>query len=225
MLSALGNQAILFLLVGVFGFIVGALLTILFTGRGRQENEPVEPKRRPGEVSVWHEGALSRIITEMDGKTFTSPKELTSEQRQRLVRLLRDWASWLEVTPQRPAQAPAASVETPAPAAAPLRAMAAPALKAERPARPSAPPPTNDGKQPATNSIVVQVNNILQEMLDSGSAKAKGIRLVEDPRNGVTVWVGLNHYDSIDAVEDPECLTLIRAAVAEWERRAGGKSA
>ncbi len=216
MSSLLGNPMIPFIFVGIFGFVLGAVLAVLFSGRGKQEDEqPAPEKRRPGEVRVWHEGALSRIITEMDGQTFSSAKELSNEQRQRLMRLLRDWASWMEVTRARqPQAAPVASkAETPAARPQPIPAP-----------KPAAPPPAADSKQPAAISIVVQINNILQEMLEAGSAKAKGIRLVEDPRNGVTVWVGLSHYDSIDSVGDPEALALIRAAVAEWERRAEGRS-
>jgi hypothetical protein len=58
----------------------------------------------------------------------------------------------------------------------------------------------------------------LQGMLQNSPMKAKGIRLVEDPNGGVTVWVGIQRYPGIDAVTDPEALAIIRAAVAEWER-------
>jgi len=214
----LGNSLLLSILIGILGFILGALLGVLLGGRGkaedeREESRPAAPQARPGEVRVWHEGALSRLMTEMDGAVFSNAKELSAEQRQRLVRLLRDWASWLEVAggprpqpvePPRPAPVSAAWQPTPA-------------------ARPVAPPPSLDGKPPAQASIVAQINDILQEMLESGSTKATGIRLAEDASRGVTVWVGLDHYNSIDSVADPEALALIRAAVAEWERRMEGK--
>ena len=232
----LGNQLLLYILFGIFGIILGALLAVLFSGRGKQENEqnqqsPKPAQRHPGEVRVWHEGALSRLMTEIDGKIYSSAKELSNEQRQKLIRLLRDWASWLEVGPQtRPAAAPPGGTLRPAVATESLTSAVVeePPVVRSKPApapRPVAAPPASDTKPTAQASIVAQINDILQEMLDSGSAKAKGIRLMEDARNGVTVWVGLQHFNSIDAVSDPEALTLIRAAVTEWERRTEGKSA
>ncbi len=226
----MGNSLLISILFGIFGIILGALLAILFTGRGKSESEQEErgsaPTRHPGEVRVWHEGALSRLMAEVDGQIFSNSKDLSNEQRQRLVRLLRDWASWMEVTPQQRPQplqpASAAPAAAPVPAAPVARAAALKPQPTPTP-RPVATPPPSDGKQPSQASIVAQINDILQEMLTSDPGYVKGIRLAEDARNGVTVWVGLDHFSSIDSVSDPEALTLIRAAVAEWERRAEGK--
>jgi hypothetical protein len=234
----LGNSVLLIILCGIFGFILGALLAVLVTGRGKsesskEERSPAPAQRHPGEVRVWHEGALSRLLTEIDGQTFSNSKDISSEQRQRLVRLLRDWASWLEVTPQKNQQpgpvaaaAAASPVITPPASAAPVPPVAAAAVAGASPvkAQPaSAARPAGDGKPATQASIVAQINDILQEMLLSNPGYVKGIRLTEDARNGVTVWVGLDHFNSIDSVSDPEALALIRAAVAEWERRAEGK--
>jgi hypothetical protein len=68
-------------------------------------------------------------------------------------------------------------------------------------------------------SITAQIDEILQEMLKESDRENQAIRLVEDPGGGVIVMVGLEHYDGVDAVPDPEIRSLIRSAVAEWERR------
>ena len=68
-------------------------------------------------------------------------------------------------------------------------------------------------------SIVEQINDILQEKLKDHSALSKGIRLAEDPRQGVIVWVGLEHFVGVDSVPDPEVKAIVKAAVKEWERR------
>ena len=68
-------------------------------------------------------------------------------------------------------------------------------------------------------SIVDQINEILQDELKSHPAMTKGIRLSEDPRGGVVVWVGLDHYNGVDAVTDPMVKELLKEAVREWERR------
>ncbi len=229
----LGNSLLIPILFGIFGFILGALLAALIVGRGKREDEVDERGRHPGAVRVWHEGSLGKLKTEIDGQTFSSSRELSNEQRQKLVRLLRDWASWLEVAPQTRPQSAAPNVEPPRPALDALSPVSVSKPKPEEAhLRPPAPPAARKAAAPAVDpkvstqaSIVAQINNILQEMLDAGSAKAKGIRLVEDALNGVTVWVGLQHFTSIDSVSDPEALALIRSAVAEWERRAEGKSA
>ena len=55
--------------------------------------------------------------------------------------------------------------------------------------------------------------------MKSSQGLNKGIRLVEDPKEGAVVWVGLEHYAGVDAVKDPEVKALLKAAVGEWERR------
>jgi hypothetical protein len=75
-------------------------------------------------------------------------------------------------------------------------------------------------------SIAAQVDEIVQEMLVQPSRlnpqlHAKGIRLMELPGKGMVVMVGLDQFDGVEAVPDPEVRNLLKAAVAEWERRAG----
>jgi hypothetical protein len=68
-------------------------------------------------------------------------------------------------------------------------------------------------------SIVEQIDEILQEKLALSAVRNKGVRLVEDAHKGVVVWVGLDHFDGVDQVTDPEVKALLRAAAAEWEAR------
>lgn len=68
-------------------------------------------------------------------------------------------------------------------------------------------------------SMVGQIDEILQAMLKESPMLNRGIKLMEDPRRGVVVWVGLDQYVGIDSVADQEVKKIIRAAVAEWERR------
>ncbi|KAF0109153.1 MAG: hypothetical protein FD146_197 [Anaerolineaceae bacterium] len=78
-------------------------------------------------------------------------------------------------------------------------------------------PPTT----PVAKSIVAQVNDILQSHLPGTPLAAKLVRLGETPGGGVLVFVGTAKYDGIDAVPDPEVVAAIRAAIAEWEKKAG----
>ncbi len=68
-------------------------------------------------------------------------------------------------------------------------------------------------------SIVEQINDILQETIKDTPLAGRMIRLVEDPREGVVVWIGLEHFPGVDAVPDPEVKAALRNAANEWERR------
>lgn len=123
----------------------------------------------------------------------------------------------LEVNLQRAlGQAPAAAAsQTIKPAAAqpPLKPTlppkpAADRLAAAEPAAPAAGP----------KSIVMQIEDILQDMLSGSPLEPRGIHLSEDPVRGVIVTIGLDRYEGIDAVPDPEVKAFIRAAVQAWEQ-------
>jgi hypothetical protein len=77
-----------------------------------------------------------------------------------------------------------------------------------------------EAKPTAPTSIVAQIDEVLQAMLDKAPEGLPKIRLTEDPIVGVLVWIGAEHYNGIDAVPDPSVKELIRSAVKEWENRA-----
>jgi hypothetical protein len=75
--------------------------------------------------------------------------------------------------------------------------------------RPSAP----------ANSIVNQIDSILQMHLVGTPLEERGIFLTQSPEGGVIVYVGLTRYNGIDEVPDPEIKAAIRAAITEWENK------
>ena len=75
--------------------------------------------------------------------------------------------------------------------------------------------------KPKPLSIVEQINEILQEMVIDTPLASRSVRLVEDPREGVIVLVGLDRYKGVDSVPDPEIKLALRKAAGEWERRTG----
>ncbi|MBI9043383.1 MAG: hypothetical protein JEZ06_02785 [Anaerolineaceae bacterium] len=68
-------------------------------------------------------------------------------------------------------------------------------------------------------SIVQQINAILLAMLPHTPLRNKAIRLSESPTEGVIILVGLERYVGVEAVTDPAVKALVKAAVAEWEKR------
>ena len=79
--------------------------------------------------------------------------------------------------------------------------------------------PVSQPTHPFARSIAEQVDEILQEMLMDSPLRSRAIRLLELPQKGMVVMVGLDQYAGVDAVPDEEIHSLIRSAVAEWERR------
>lgn len=82
-------------------------------------------------------------------------------------------------------------------------------------------PPKTAEKHKRQLSIVEQVDEVLQELLESSPLKGKNIRLTELPNKGVTVWVGNEYYDGINAVPDEDVKRIIRQAVKKWEESSG----
>jgi hypothetical protein len=68
-------------------------------------------------------------------------------------------------------------------------------------------------------SMVTQVDAILQEKLDMAGMKKWAVRLAEFPQRGMVVLVGLEQYDGIDAVPYERVRRIIRESVSEWEQR------
>lgn len=69
-------------------------------------------------------------------------------------------------------------------------------------------------------SMVTQVDSILQEKLNLADMKEWAIRLAEIPRRGMVVMVGLEQYNGIDDVPYENVRTIIQESVSEWEQRA-----
>jgi hypothetical protein len=197
----------LLLVVLIIGYLIGLLEASL---KGpKKEKPPAGPsKDKPfpspdGEIEVlraWRTSA-GKLGLEMDGQRIEGKEMLQPEQRRRLVNLLLDLRPWLETAPD---SSPVQTIQ-------------------ERPAKP--PIPTTTAKpaveQPAVAafSIVAQIDEILQDRLVGTPLAGRGIQLQESPEGGVIVWVGLQRFEGIDAVPDPEVKTAIRQAVEAWEKK------
>jgi len=208
----------------------------------------VQPRPQRQEIlRLLRDPDTGRVITEFQNRTIRDPRTLSKLERDYLIRLAKDWTLWLGASepqpeakatpipetppapsvPARPAAKPviAAPVSVVAPVAEaqvnatvqPL-AQAVPAV-APVPAVTPVPAVAPSPAAPAALSIVQQVDDILQEKLSTHPAPVPTIHLVEDPHEGVIVWLNGNKFVGIESVTDPDARAIIRSAAVEWEHR------
>ena len=238
-----GNLMIIVgIVIVVLGVFAGLLLSTLREDAEpeAEDEDPAPPGGKPGKYDpvtrLWREKGTGRLVVEIDGRAFISAEPLDAGQRDRLDRVARDLRTWLgtgqpvadPAEALRAAVPPQAQVTPPAPIPA---APETPAVQPQpeqiqpRPApAPYEPPPAAVyPAQPAPaaasgKSIVMQIEDILQEMIAGTPLARRGLHLLEDPSRGVMVQLGPNLYEGIDSVPEPDVQATIRAAVAEWEK-------
>jgi hypothetical protein len=163
---------------------------------------------QPSDLRLWN-AASGTPNLELDGAPVGAPASLTPAQRRRLITLLTQVRPWLEGGPVAPASTQAIPATRPVPEVKPVPATILPVKVVETP------------PAPVMKSIVGQINDVLQARIAGTSLAARLVRLGETPGGGVLVFVGTAKYDGIDAVPDPEVVAAIRAAITEWEKKAG----
>lgn len=156
----------------------------------------------PCDLRLWT-GADGIQNLELDNQPVSAPIAATPEQRHRLITLLTQLRPWVDGTPVTPS---AYYKQTHQPVAE------MPSFKKEK--------SRVEGSEavPVLKSIVEQIDDVLQVKLPASPFKSRAIRLTEGPGGVVLVWEGLNKYEGIDAVPDPEIRAFIRQVVAEWEK-------
>jgi antitoxin component HigA of HigAB toxin-antitoxin module len=146
---------------------------------------------------------------DLDGQPVNT-SQILEPQRKRLIQLLTAMRPWIESKPGAPI-----------PAAAPVsRPVAPPAsVPAGAATMPPLPGKFKEEKSAKPLSMVSQIDEILQIMLSTTTFAGRGIRLEEAPGGGVKVVVGSQIFAGVGEVSDPEIQALLRAAIAEWEKR------
>ncbi|HUE98528.1 MAG TPA: hypothetical protein VMN99_04695 [Anaerolineales bacterium] len=213
---------------------------------GQEKKDQSPPLPAQPETSTVDDPGILRIKNEngsfaldLDG-TRVNPISLSSDHRRRLIEMLNIMRPWLEGR-SAPASAPAIKPPAPPPATPPttlderLAAIgststenkpAAPQPKAPPSEQTAQPPPSRsstfakeDRPSAPANSIVRQIDTILQSRLAGTHLEERGVFLTQSPEGGVMVYIGLTRYNGIDEVPDAEIKAAIRAATAEWENK------
>ncbi len=233
-------STIIWLTVAVAVYLYG-----IYEGRGqgykkRKAEEAEEKKNNPPApatpvtVKVDDPGLMriknesGNLALDLDG-TRVDTSALTVDQRKRLIEMLNMIRPWLEGKPAPvPAPAPAPVVTQAPPPPQPRPATPTPSISTPRPASQPAPqPPAGksaanakaEETQPKAIGIVGQIDTVLQARLIGTPLEGRGIYLSNSPEGGVVVNVGLQKYNGIDEVPDPEIKAALRAAITEWENK------
>jgi hypothetical protein len=221
------NEALFLILTGLIGVGAGIATGILIAGlRAEKKDAPTVQKSQTNMIEVatiWQDRKSGNLFPELNGKVVRYPADLSASQRERLIGQLQTLFLWLSPV-QEATQAPAEpQVEQPAPPYSPPTSHPpqptkfSPIDMVARAVSPDAYPAAPE------KSMLMQIDEILQEKLNRTPMAGQGIRLMDHPTKGLVVLVGLNQYTGVEEVPDPEIRNLIRESVAEWEKRSSPK--
>jgi hypothetical protein len=212
-----------------------------------KKEHPLSAPARPETITMDDPGLLriknenGAFVLDLDGQRV-NPISLSSGQRRRLIDMVNLIRPWLEgraapAPAPAPASKPAPPPSQPATVEDRLSAIGSTPAPQDTPASPPPPvPPARQTAQPPpgprpssiakedrpavpANSIVGQIDSILQARLAGTHLEDRGIFLTQSPEGGVNVYVGLKRYNGIDDVPDAEIKAAIRAAISEWENK------
>ena len=189
----------------------------------------------PGLLRIKNENGSFAL--DLDGRRV-NPLSLSGDQRKRLIDMLNIVRPWLEgraapaadlsmnaSTMSMPSESNALSERLDTFAGAPPQNKPAP-LQPAPPVSQPIPQPTaprpgtiakEDRPSAPANSIVSQIDSVLQARIEGTPLGERGIFLTQSAEGGVNVYVGLTRYSGVDEVPDPEIKAAIRAAISEWE--------
>ena len=212
------------LLTGI-GLVVGFLVAALIFSLKKEPAPAGKPKEQvmsdaQNKVRLWREGRDKRLVVEMNGVSYHQGGKLPAEQKQVVDDLVIELQAWLGKA------AVASTVITQSTAILPTKEQAVinkegtslNPLKIFGEAIRSKPSSKADEH---AESIVAQIDQILQAKIEGTDLEERGIRLIEGTDQGMLIEIGLNKYTEIDAVPDEQVRQLIRISVADWERNLG----
>jgi hypothetical protein len=141
-------------------------------------------------ATFYREEKTGRLLIRIGDRKFSSPSELfNSPHWPQIERLSSELSAWLR------------------------------SAQEQRPPRPISPPepPSAPKTAAAPQSMIGQINQILERKLAALGGEQRAVRLMEGPRGDVRVLVGVESY-AINEVPYEEIRRLIREAVKEWEK-------
>jgi hypothetical protein len=225
-MSELISQLLLALLFATIGFIGGILTMVAWNHR--KSNPAAHPIKEidpdlEERVQVYTSRKDQKLIVKIDQAQINSENELDADTRENLIGLFDQLRKWLMVPEPKVSQPTITPEEQAHPVTSPNSTELTPLQMISLPLNPKKIEPLPERPLPKTQSIVSQINDVLQEMLKNTVYEPQGVRLTENPYHGVVAWIGTEHYDGIEAIPDVELKELIRKAVRRWEQQSENK--
>ena len=217
------NGTTIGILVAVW--LVGYLLGLLEAAIKNSGNEPKEeissapeaeekegipdtPQVLETEVLTIFQRISGAFKLRLDGKMIEYPSDLTDEEREQLLGLLKKMRPWVDVKKEKPAPLPADEKLITSPVVS--------ALDSEK--------KVNDALEEIAfqkMSMREQIDSILQRKLENHPLQSRSIRLATAPSGSLLFQIGLDEYEWIDDIPDQPVQEIIRKAIAEWEKKVG----
>lgn len=225
------DDVFILLLIAIISLAIGIVFGGLFASsrqaRRKEGESEADRASAPGETTwIYRDPQLGTTVVQVGEKKYRGPKDLDAEAKAFLEQQLTGILGW--VKPVEPPKAILPDASTSPVVTPPAHEPAADPTSRERTSKQSYNPldvfarslRSDVSKHAAPSaSIAAQIDEILQEKLNELPEEKRAIRLMELPGKGMVVMVGLDHFDGVDAVPDPEVRALIRECVAEWELR------
>lgn len=219
----------LLMLVAVIALATGfALGGWIYAGRNsaptRSSASQVEEEARETVLRVWRDPSNGRLLVGIQGERAKSHNDLSPKALDGLRHSLDELNRWAGVQHQEIPDIETiqqAGPEQLATSTLPPASMSENKATRISPVDVIAQAMRSDVRKPEARlvSIAAQIDEILQEKLSADETITRAVRLLEIPGKGMVVMVGLDQYAGVDEVPDADVRTLIREAVAEWERR------
>jgi hypothetical protein len=180
-------------------------------------------------LRVWRDTESEELRVELGGQRFARMADIRqAEVRQGLLTTLRDLEAFAGGAPTVPPVVVPVAAAHPAVVAAIQEGGVKPAAGGTAPLpAPSMNPfkqmqvlrELNKAQAAPVKSITEQIDEILQEKLSATPHHQRGIRVHSGPKGHALFSADGHDYDAVDNVPDAEVRGLIRAAVAEWEKK------
>lgn len=176
----------------------------------------------PDSIVLWHDRRRMKIVARIKDQMVDIDEELTQSQHGALSMLLVDLQERVGLSAtlrdaiasgtdkafaktENKKRVPKKDEEVKAPSLNPLKTIVN-FVQSDIPAINSA------------ASIPEQINTILQKMIAGTPMEKRGISMAEWPNRGAVFIVGVDVYEDIHKIPDPEVRVAIRDAVKKWEQ-------
>jgi len=218
------------------GIIAGLLLADLRHTNNLPPPREATQKKLKQFARLWVDDKNETVLLEIEGKIFHHINELSATQKRKLFDsglLSSQESDSIPIKGESPIGSPPSVVQIPTNEDSFVSNSILNQSETDLPTFPT-PTPTPPKKsmfdllsrstqspprlaRETPKSIAAQVDEILQSRIQGTELEQRAIRLMELPGKGMVVMIGLEQYNSVNDVPDPEIQTILRAAVREWE--------